>query len=256
MWKAQEQATGYLAEARTPAWEQKLNEGVLAVFLRRLKDLEARVAELEAALRREEKASKSIPVKTLDNTGIVCIMAVEVSAMNEQPYFCCGNLPSEGHSRTCLETDLRVDDVFVLDGRRLCVQGTLRDCDAVCRDDRRRVAVRNVATNRLSYIPEWRLLKAHREAPQDGPTFYARAETWPSQPKESVNMRGIKLSNEYARAIVSYERIPKAVLAAVAYSYASRLIGDSDSPTMVESAILEEWQVLHDNGIVPQEPPK
>ena len=34
----------------------------------------------------------------------------------------------------------------------------------VCRDYRERVAVRNFATNRLSYIPEWRLLKAKREA--------------------------------------------------------------------------------------------
>ncbi len=51
MWKAQEQATGYLAEPRTPAWEQKLNEGVLVVWLKRLKALEARVQELEAALR-------------------------------------------------------------------------------------------------------------------------------------------------------------------------------------------------------------
>ena len=30
----------------------------------------------------------------------------------------------------------------------------------ICRDYRKRVAVRNFATNRLSYIPEWRLLKA------------------------------------------------------------------------------------------------
>ena len=67
-------------------------------------------------------------------------------------------------------------------------------------------------------------------------------------------MRGMKTSNEYARAIVSYERIPKAVLAAVAYSFASRLIPDGDSPTMVEMAILDEWDTLHQNGIVPQEP--
>lgn len=64
----------------------------------------------------------------------------------------------------------------------------------------------------------------------------------------------MKTGNNYARALVSYERIPKAVLAAVAYSFASRLIADDDSPTMIEMAILDEWDVLHQNGIVPQAP--
>lgn len=71
-----------------------------------------------------------------------------------------------------------------------------------------------------------------------------------------MNNRGLKLSNEYARAIVDYGRIPKAVLAAVAYSFASRIISDGDSPTMIEAAIMDEWVVLHQNGIVPQKPPK
>jgi hypothetical protein len=34
----------------------------------------------------------------------------------------------------------------------------------ICRDYRKRIAVRNFATNRLSYIQEWQLLKAKREA--------------------------------------------------------------------------------------------
>lgn len=69
--------------------------------------------------------------------------------------------------------------------------------------------------------------------------------------------RGSKLHNEYARALTDYARIPKAVLAAVAYSFAARIIEpDGDSPTLVEAAILDEWQVLHANGIVPQAPPK
>jgi hypothetical protein len=66
--------------------------------------------------------------------------------------------------------------------------------------------------------------------------------------------RGVKTGNEYAHAIVSYTRIPKAVLAAVAYSFASRIIEDHDNPTMIESAILNEWDVLYKNGIVPQQP--
>lgn len=66
-------------------------------------------------------------------------------------------------------------------------------------------------------------------------------------------MRGMKLSNEYQRALRTYEQMPKAVLAAVAFSFASRIIESADAAT-VEAAILNEWQVLHDNGIVPQEP--
>ena len=65
----------------------------------------------------------------------------------------------------------------------------------------------------------------------------------------------MKTHNEYAKALVAYNRIPKAVLAAVAYSFASRIIADGDSPTMIEAAILHEWDVLHQNGIVPQRPP-
>jgi len=64
----------------------------------------------------------------------------------------------------------------------------------------------------------------------------------------------MKTHNDYARCIVDYERIPKAVLAAIAYSFASRLIEDNDSPTMVDAAIMDEWATLHINGIVPQKP--
>ena len=66
----------------------------------------------------------------------------------------------------------------------------------------------------------------------------------------------MKTHNEYASAIVAYSRMPKAVFAAIAYSFASRIIADGDSPTMIEEAILNEWQVLHDNGIIPQPPPR
>lgn len=67
--------------------------------------------------------------------------------------------------------------------------------------------------------------------------------------------RGMKTRNEYACALTSYDRTPKAVFAAIAYAFAARIIADHDSPT-IESAILHEWHVLHENGIVPQEPPK
>jgi hypothetical protein len=83
--------------------------------------------------------------------------------MNERPYFCCGQLPSEGHTKTCVERncedELIVGEVIRLDGRWLRVCG-MPDGQTVCRDYLKRVAVRNFATNRLSYIPEWRLLRA------------------------------------------------------------------------------------------------
>ena len=41
---------------------------------------------------------------------------------------------------------------------RVCVRPDGR----LCRDYRNRIAARNFATNRLSYIQEWRLLKALR----------------------------------------------------------------------------------------------
>jgi hypothetical protein len=54
---------------------------------------------------------------------------------------------------------LFVGEVIALAGRHLRVSG-MPDGVTICRDHRKRVAVRNFATNRLSYIPEWRLLKA------------------------------------------------------------------------------------------------
>ena len=64
-------------------------------------------------------------------------------------------------------------------------------------------------------------------------------------------MRLGKLTNEYARAITHYRAIPKAVFAAVAFSFADRITGDGD-PKSIEFAILREWRTLRENGIVPQ----
>lgn len=65
--------------------------------------------------------------------------------------------------------------------------------------------------------------------------------------------RGMKLHNEYARALSNYERIPKAVLAAIAYSFADRLNCDIEGATP-EGTIMDEWHLLYENGIVPQRP--
>ena len=67
-------------------------------------------------------------------------------------------------------------------------------------------------------------------------------------------MRGVKLSNEYARLLGPlYADMPKAVLAAIAVSFANRL---NDGVFQgVECLLMDEWQALYDNGIVPQRPP-
>lgn len=55
-----------------------------------------------------------------------------------------------------------VGDVCVLGKRHLRILAMPNDGQTICRDHRMRIAVRNVVTNRLSYIPEWRLLKSSR----------------------------------------------------------------------------------------------
>lgn len=68
-------------------------------------------------------------------------------------------------------------------------------------------------------------------------------------------MSGIKLMNEYSGVIDDelYEKIPKAVLAAIAVSYLS---GGGDHLDKAQDELLEEWRVLYEGGIVPQKPPR
>lgn len=65
-------------------------------------------------------------------------------------------------------------------------------------------------------------------------------------------MPGIKLSNEYAAALGQlFERTPKAVLGAVVVSLLSNGGDDLES---VPARLINEWRILHENGIVPQAP--
>jgi hypothetical protein len=69
----------------------------------------------------------------------------------------------------------------------------------------------------------------------------------------------MKTTNEYQRHIVGYGSIPKAVLAAIAVSFAAMHHGDkaldSDSPSEVVTGwLMQEWQTLYEQGIVPQKP--
>ena len=63
----------------------------------------------------------------------------------------------------------------------------------------------------------------------------------------------MKRSNGYVGAVGDlYARTPKAVWAAIAVSYALRAREDEWDQVVPE--VLEEWDALHANGIVPQAP--
>ena len=63
--------------------------------------------------------------------------------------------------------------------------------------------------------------------------------------------RGLKVENEYVDALGTfYEKAPKAVLAAIAYSLANRLFGDGNE----FAGLTEEWEALYAAKIVPQKP--
>ena len=68
-----------------------------------------------------------------------------------------------------------------------------------------------------------------------------------------MRMTGIKVLNEYARTVESYDAIPKAVWAAIAIS---ALTSGGDYLEESESRVIEEWKALHEAGIVPQKPIK
>lgn len=67
-------------------------------------------------------------------------------------------------------------------------------------------------------------------------------------------MRG-NTKNQYQRLIgeTLYAKTPKAVLGAIVASVYS---DGGDNPEDVPRLLLEEWQILYDEGIVPQKPPK
>lgn len=61
-----------------------------------------------------------------------------------------------------------------------------------------------------------------------------------------------KRDNTYARALHHIDA-PKTVWMAIAASFAARIIGEGEIATdKINALIIEEWQALYDNGIVPQ----
>lgn len=66
-----------------------------------------------------------------------------------------------------------------------------------------------------------------------------------------ASRRGGKLHNDYVHALGSlYQDTPKAVFAALAASFADRLGADD-----LVAALLDEWEILNQNGLVPQRAP-
>lgn len=62
--------------------------------------------------------------------------------------------------------------------------------------------------------------------------------------------------NEYSKLLSPefYKNCPKTVLAAIAVSY--QLTLNEENFENVQKDILKEWEILHENGIVLQKPPK
>jgi hypothetical protein len=95
------------------------------------------------------------------------------AAVHDGIAFCLNAKPLEPHPTEALGGSLTAErgafasgDVIALGTRTVRVSG-MPD-GTLCRDGRKRVAVRNVATNRLSYIPERRLIAA-THTPQPPP---------------------------------------------------------------------------------------
>jgi len=64
-----------------------------------------------------------------------------------------------------------------------------------------------------------------------------------------------KQGNEYAKLIHNYEKMPKAVLAAIAASFAVVYSGEDDL-SKAHDIVNAEWLTLYQAGIVPQKPIK
>jgi len=66
---------------------------------------------------------------------------------------------------------------------------------------------------------------------------------------------GHKRGNQYAELLgAAYNDMPKALLAAIAVSFAARL--EDDSLDKAGALVLEEWRALYQNGVVSQRPDK
>jgi len=72
-----------------------------------------------------------------------------------------------------------------------------------------------------------------------------------------MKLRGVKIGNNYSRAMDKfYADTPKAVFAAIAFSYATWACGNEALETEeIIGRMMTEWKTLHENEIIPQPPP-
>lgn len=61
-----------------------------------------------------------------------------------------------------------------------------------------------------------------------------------------------KKSNDYAQKFPNFDATPKAVIAALAFSLAMRCSEDNEDEA--RKLLIDEWGILHNCGIVPQNP--
>jgi hypothetical protein len=66
---------------------------------------------------------------------------------------------------------------------------------------------------------------------------------------------GNKKGNDYQEQLPQYDETPKAVIAASALSLAKQLQGEDDIDA-AKKLIADEWESLHNAGIIPQAPKK
>jgi hypothetical protein len=69
-------------------------------------------------------------------------------------------------------------------------------------------------------------------------------------PLEATDCFSIFLGNEYQALFPNYSNTPKAVIAAMAVSFAIHATGEDQVPQVLK----KEWEALHNAGIVPQKP--
>jgi hypothetical protein len=64
----------------------------------------------------------------------------------------------------------------------------------------------------------------------------------------------VKRLNLYVQSLDAalYASVPKAVWAAIALSFAQRLAGDEAGFPAAVATALQEWHLLHANGLIPQ----
>lgn len=122
------------------------------------KIIERLIAKAEIRRKKEEDSARNWPMPHLEAhyKGKASSHRAESEALRRL-LSAVDATAQEGVNGVDAEQGLAAGEVIDLDGRMIRISG-MPD-GSLCRDVHRRIAVRNVETDRLSYIPEWRLLR-------------------------------------------------------------------------------------------------